>query len=267
MKTITKINLLLIGIFFAGITTANGWNKGSEFNLKMFDNSGFTVNFDNNYFNCPNNTFSLANVKPGNHYLKVTKVFNLYKPGCGGMISSSRVVYSGWIHIPAFSQVYSVIGKHNNYKEVNVISLKPAYPHKHYNCSTINGNCETEVYGNNYDDNVYGEYNNSNCNAPKAPAFLVMGDNEFRALEYTIANTAFESNRLMIAKQAITNNYLTSAQVADLMRLMSYESSKLELAKSAYLYTIDKQNYFLVNKAFNFGSSVYALNKYINSIG
>ena len=56
-----------------------------------------------------------------------------------------------------------------------------------------------------------------------------------------------------------------SRQVSELMQLMTFESSMLELAKNAYMHTLDKQNYYLANDAFNFESSIEDLNRFIQT--
>lgn len=43
------------------------------------------------------------------------------------------------------------------------------------------------------------------------------------------------------------------------------ESDKLEYAKFAYNYCIDKNNYWEINDVFNFSSSVDKLNEYIST--
>ena len=70
---------------------------------------------------------------------------------------------------------------------------------------------------------------------------------------------------MTLSKQAIRQHgVINSRQVAELMNLMSFESSKLELAKYAYEYTIDPQNYFQLFIAFSFDSSVRELSEYID---
>jgi hypothetical protein len=59
---------------------------------------------------------------------------------------------------------------------------------------------------------------------------------------------------------------LTSAQITDIMRLFSFESSRLEIAKFAYNYVVDPQRYFMVNNAFSFSSSVDDLNRFIGQM-
>jgi hypothetical protein len=73
----------------------------------------------------------------------------------------------------------------------------------------------------------------------------------------------FESTRLTVSKQIITSNFFTSDQVRQMMQQMSFESSRVELARFAYNRVLDQQNYYLVNNAFSFSSSVDELNSYL----
>lgn len=274
--TITKINLLLIGFILLNISAAKAWNQGSELNLKLYDNSLFSVYFDQNSFQYPDNRFTISNVKPGKHFMKIVKHVPGYR---GGMLS--KVVYNGWITVPFDSKVYAVVGRYNDYKVTEVISLKPAP------CGNGYGNYENTQYnygqskhgrGNGYGHEKHGSaptncgeevvvYNTGGSCAPSGPAYLVMSDGDFCALKNTVANASFDNNKLLIAKQALANNYLTAAQVAELADLMTFESNKLEFAKCAYKYTIDKNHYYMVNNVFSFSSSVNELNKYISSVG
>ncbi|HNQ83646.1 MAG TPA: DUF4476 domain-containing protein, partial [Bacteroidales bacterium] len=54
-------------------------------------------------------------------------------------------------------------------------------------------------------------------------------------------------------------------QVKEIMKLFSFEESRLEFAKYAYGYTYDLSNFYIVNDAFSFESSIDELNKYIRS--
>ena len=47
---------------------------------------------------------------------------------------------------------------------------------------------------------------------------------------------------------------------------MSFEDTRLELAKAAYYKTVDTENYFIVNKEFWFSSSVDELSRYLSGI-
>ena len=84
-------------------------------------------------------------------------------------------------------------------------------------------------------------------------------------IKNTIQSKIFESEKLAIAKQVVSTNCLLSRDVKDIMNLFTFESTKLEFAKFAYGYTYDLGNYFIVNDAFGFESSVYELDRYIQS--
>jgi hypothetical protein len=91
----------------------------------------------------------------------------------------------------------------------------------------------------------------------------VMDDYSFGMVMQQISRQSFESNRLQIAQQIVMSNPLSSAQVASIMQLFSFESTRLEFARFAYGYVVDPQRYFLVNNAFAFSSSVDDLNRFL----
>ena len=49
------------------------------------------------------------------------------------------------------------------------------------------------------------------------------------------------------------------------MRLLSFESNRVELGKFAYRYTVDRGNYFVVQEALTLPSSRQELNRFINN--
>ena len=94
------------------------------------------------------------------------------------------------------------------------------------------------------------------CPMPMAPG-------DFESAKSSIASKSFESTKLEIAKQIIGSNCVVAEQVKQIMQLFDFEASKLDFAKFAYGHTYYKGNYFKVNDAFEFESSVSDLNSYI----
>lgn len=92
-----------------------------------------------------------------------------------------------------------------------------------------------------------------------------MQPSAFEAAKNSIVRQAFEENKFSVAKQIINSNCLLTSQVKDLMRLFTFEETKVDFAKYAYGYTLDINNYFMVNDLFVFSSSVDELNQYISS--
>lgn len=93
---------------------------------------------------------------------------------------------------------------------------------------------------------------------------LPMAAGDFQAMKESIQSKDFESTRLTLAKQVLQNNCLTSAQVREVLALFDFENSRLDYAKYAYGRTYDIGNYFKVNDAFEFESSVEELNNFIS---
>lgn len=91
-----------------------------------------------------------------------------------------------------------------------------------------------------------------------------MHPSEFQGVKQSIASKSFDETRLTIARQVIASNCLLSEQVKEIMLLFSFEDTRLELAKYAYGYTYDIGNYYKLNDAFTFESSIEELNDYMN---
>lgn len=85
----------------------------------------------------------------------------------------------------------------------------------------------------------------------------------FGNMKNTLRNIAFEDTRLSTCKQMVSSNTLSSMQVKELMQLFSFEDNKLEIAKFAYDYTADPENYFNTYDAFGFNSSRDEMNRFI----
>jgi len=92
-----------------------------------------------------------------------------------------------------------------------------------------------------------------------------MSQQDFESAKRSIASKDFSDSKLKLAKQILNTNCLLSTQVMQLMELFDFESDKLDLAKYAYGYTLDIGNYYHVNDAFEFESSIDELDNYINS--
>lgn len=102
-----------------------------------------------------------------------------------------------------------------------------------------------------------GNTNGNTCSA-------AMSDAGFKDLLESMNSKSFEDAKMKVAKQGISANCVSTAQVKKLMEQFSFEENKLEISKYCYDYTIDKNNYFKVNDGFSFDSSVDTLNDYIS---
>lgn len=122
-----------------------------------------------------------------------------------------------------------------------------------YSTTTTTGNTGTVVYDNTGNPN----------NTGSAPCSWPMSSTDFRNLKSSVSSKSFEDSKLTVAKQALGSNCLSSAQIKEMMLVFSYEDSRLDFAKNAYSRCTDPNNYFTINDAFSFESSIEDLNKYI----
>lgn len=86
---------------------------------------------------------------------------------------------------------------------------------------------------------------------------------EFDKAKGSIQAKGFDETKLTLAKQIAGGNCLTSEQVKAVMGLFGFEDNKLDFAKFAYDRVYDQGNFYKVNDAFSFSSSVDELNTYI----
>lgn len=245
-----KLLLLLVLIQQGLILKAN--HNRVDFFLNMYDNSKFTIVFDDMYLGSACSEQSIQDVKPGYHFLQVFKQ-NVYHYGYG---HTQQMIFHGQVDIPNASKVFAFI---DHFGRFRIREIYPALPQ----VNSFNGHSGQYVHHaqQQFQHPVY--YNNP-------PVFygpVAMHPAEFEELVRVIDSKSFDSTKMNIAKQALAANKMNTAQVVRLVNLFTFESYKLEIAKFAYQHTLDKHKYHLVYDAFSFNSSVNNLISYINQQG
>ncbi len=92
-------------------------------------------------------------------------------------------------------------------------------------------------------------------------SIMAMDQMSFSNVLMQLNNQSFEATKLTLARQILNSNFFTSEQVRQMMTQMTFEDSRIEIARQAYSRVVDPQNYFTVNSAFTFSSSVDELNR------
>ncbi|HLG35938.1 MAG TPA: DUF4476 domain-containing protein [Bacteroidia bacterium] len=207
----------------------------SELNLVSADRNMIAVSLDNNYYSPFTSNFGAGNIQPGTHYISIVKRYFLNTHGFSHHRNyKDEVVFRGYLEFPVASRISGTLDCFNR------LSL----------------NIQNIGYQENY-------FQNTNY---IAPPYIGMDEHSFRELKSVIANRWFDSSKLEVAKQGISGSAISSAQLAELMGLLSFESNKLELAKFAYRFVADKQKFFLVNDSFTFESSIGELDRFVRRV-
>lgn len=232
------ISTLVIACIFS--INANADHRLSDLHIRKFDNAPVLVQFDNQFVNDPGPVKKINNLVAGRYRLKIWTIQNpnhynhAYK----------RLLYNGFIDVPAGAEVRAMLTRNNTIRINQVIPNFVPVP--------VDPTC-----------NPYAPFNPTPIGYQSQ--HHLMSPAEFNALLNTIDNQSFESTKMVIAKQAIRDHeMMTTSQVADLINLLSFDSNKLELAKFAYQYTVDRHKYFQLFNHFSFDSSVRSLSEYMD---
>jgi hypothetical protein len=84
---------------------------------------------------------------------------------------------------------------------------------------------------------------------------VAISEDRLQDIIASIKKGRYEPDRLDIAREKTVSNCFITAQVEKLMQLFSHDREKMELAKSAYAVTIDKENYKLLEVNFLFSEN------------
>jgi len=99
----------------------------------------------------------------------------------------------------------------------------------------------------------------------KKGCVIAMSGSNFETGKKTVSSQSFAESMMKSAKQMTKVNCMNIKQIRSIMDLFSFEESKLEYAKFAYEYCVDKKNYFQLAEAFSFSSSSDSLNEFLDA--
>jgi hypothetical protein len=86
-------------------------------------------------------------------------------------------------------------------------------------------------------------------------ASRAMNDRDFRALTDQVGRASFADDKLAVVQTAAQTNYFTVAQVVALMKLASFDDTRVEIAAACAPHVVDGDKWFEVYGALSFSSS------------
>jgi hypothetical protein len=125
------------------------------------------------------------------------------------------------------------------------------------------GNYNNGSYNNGVYNNTPGYGNNYNGNSGYGNVQAYMSRSDVDMLVENIRKKSFESSKLDIAKQALSNSNILTEDVKKILRAFDFESSRLEFAKFVYPKVYDQQNFYQVYDAFDFESSASEMRRWL----
>ncbi|MCF8278183.1 MAG: DUF4476 domain-containing protein [Flavobacteriales bacterium] len=249
MKTLTTTLALVLAVGFLAAMPS-----GSQLHINLVGHRpNMIIVFNGQSYSTAGNALNMGMVAPGTYPIKVMRPSHWGDQG---------VVYAGSISVPHHSDVTAFITP--NGMKVSAQPLANNGP------SYWDGNCGngTVVIPN---ANGNGGFVSQRPQHQRpiepivcAPVMIGMHPDVFASALRSIELQSFDSDQIRVAKQVIRTNGASSHQIAEIMRLLSFESSRLEIAKFGFQFVGDPANYYVVNDVFWFSSSVRELDRFIN---
>ncbi len=126
MRTLL-IALLTVTVGFTA--QANRFKGTSQFNIRMADLSTYTVTFNNTtYF--ATEWVKIYNVPPGKHFLRIEET--MQTRGRGMRATGRRLIYEGWVTVPAASRVNTRVSFNRNFMVAGITRFDCRKPHRDY---------------------------------------------------------------------------------------------------------------------------------------
>lgn len=219
----------------------------TRLSITMVGNAAIRIVIDDRNYICQDNSFTIDDLAPGYHSVKLflVKKERWTNPAYGQMVYNANLI------LRAQSYTDVVINRFGK----ALVDEQPLSRGDFYdNIDRGNG-------GRDWDNNNSNNYPVKNT--PRSPQ--QMQDNAFAAAREAIRKESFDNSRMVVAQQIADNNYFTTAQVKELVKLFSFEERKLDFAKYAYSRTVDRNNYFMINEVFNFSKTKEELADYIKN--
>ena len=249
---VMKKKILQIVLLVAISLNVKADHYTSTINICNHDNDLISVMIDGIQYPNAVNEFHLSGITSGRHQVKVFTRENF-----GYNYSKfAHLAYSGFVNLKPGEEIFAVIDPYNQLRIKRVVTAMPApvsviKPIRSYN---------TSYNTNNFNK---GNYHRENCNNQYSYGPNAMDESSYFTLKQCIADKWFDSSKSEVAHMAMRDNYFTTQQIVGIMNLFDFESTKLEFAKMAYSHVLDQQNYWMVNDAFSFSSSISNLQEFI----
>lgn len=114
-------------------------------------------------------------------------------------------------------------------------------------------------------ENQNGSPNPTSVTLAGSATPIAVSELDFNQFLASIKKLSFEKDKDNYIKTYMKNAYMNTAQIRQVLKLLTFDATKLDVAKFLFDRCIDKQNYFSVADDLQFSSSKEDLNQYVKS--
>ena len=214
----------------------------SHGSIEVFNPFGrYTVTVNQSVYPNRVGTFTLDGLVTGAYHVQVIKEGPNRRATAYSHVPHA-VVYDAWVRLKPYEMFTVTLERNGLVRTHSVLNTPPVVV-------APAPACHDPYVG------YYGGY--------AAPGVYGMAPDQFASLRQVVIRSSFDSTKRELLRGAIASNHLTAHQLYDLLTLLDFESSRLEIAKLGYARVVDKENFYTVYNAFSFDSSVKELNRWI----
>jgi len=211
--------------------------NNSNFTISTTGNTNLKIRFGGKQYSLQDRSVTFQSLQPGTYTLQI---FQLQRKSSGATeyveVFNNNVTLTAQKHL-----------------EVSVLRFgKVAWDESYIEADDWNTNSYNPVSGN------QGNNANSNNYGP-------VSSDQFTMLKKAMEDASYDQDKLATGGVILKNNLFTTTQIKELCRLFSYDNYRLDFAKLAYDYCIDKGTYIAVLDVFDYQSNKTALLNYIKS--
>lgn len=241
---------LLFTLILMAVTVANlfAQSRRSIIKVRLSDNSRLAVSINDRYYDKQGTSITIGDLPAGRHYIKIYR----YVPYATGRGGKARVVYSGGIRLSegTISEFTYDVRRNDLYATTEFID--DTYDDRR-------DDRRDDRYDDRRDDR-YEErddvYNNRRGR--------VWTQQDMSDLKKRVDDRMMDGEKQKLMQSVLQDRRYTTEQMRTMLNWLSFESTKVEVAKWGYDNVSDKQNYWKLESEFTFSSSKDEFNNYIN---
>lgn len=219
--------------------------------FRISDDSPLALAIDGRYYPDQSRSLTVGNLPPGSHTVKVFSV-----PRYKG--ERRILLYEGCLRTRPFVSYSVVVDRRRHTALMTRIGDDRDY---YADEESSGGVFEYDV------DQSNGEGGRSGRRKYderwEEPVSMTSGDME--ALHQRVNERITDTDKLRLLKTVLSDKPYNTTQIAEMLKWLSFDSSRLEFAKWAYDDVSDKSNYWKLESAFSFDSSKDELSEYIRA--
>lgn len=238
MKKILSTLLLALIV----VVNADAQSKRSVLRFRLSDNSRLAVSIDDRYYDKQGISITIGDLPPGRHYIKIYK-YVPYRNGGG----RARELYRGGIRISSGTISSFTYDLNDGKLYANTEFIDDSYRY----------NDNDDAYNNNRQDDRRRDNNVFNRNN--------WSETDMQDLKKRVDERITDGDKIKLMQNVLKNRNYTTDQMATMLRWLSFDDTKVALAKWGYDYVSNKENYWKLESEFTFSSSKEEFNNYISS--